>query len=100
MSVTGSWDATMKTPIGSLKAVFTFDEESGVLVGRAEANGDRVEMHEVVLDGNRLTWKQSVRKPMRLNLNFDLTVDGDTLHGISRAGTLPTTEVSAIRIPG
>jgi hypothetical protein len=37
----------------------------------------------------RLTWRQAVTKPLRLNLAFDVTVEGDTLSGVSKAGRLP-----------
>lgn len=98
MSFIGSWDATMKTPIGSIKAVFTFTEKDGVLTGVAlGTDGDQVEMTEVHADGDHITWKQSVKKPLRLNLQFNLTRDGDVLSGVSRAGRLPETKVTASR---
>ncbi|MGW7492395.1 hypothetical protein [Streptomyces sp. NPDC054786] len=33
-------------------------------------------------------------KPLRLNLSFAVTVDGDTLSGTSRAGRLPASKVT------
>ncbi len=51
-----------------------------------------------VLDGNRLTWKQSITKPMRLNLTFDVIIDGDTLSGTSKAGMLPASKVTGTRV--
>lgn len=47
--------------------------------------------------GEHVTWRQSVTKPMRLNLVFDVTVVGDTLSGHSRAGNLPRTQVNGRR---
>lgn len=98
MSILGSWDAVMRTPIGSVTAVFSFSEEDGALVGTAEGSGDRVEMRAVTAHGDgRFTWAQSVRKPMRLNLEFDVQVEGDELHGTSRAGRLPRSAVTGAR---
>lgn len=51
----------------------------------------------VVLDGDRLTWKQAITKPMRLNLAFAVRIDGDTLTGTSRAGRLPASKVTGER---
>jgi hypothetical protein len=48
---------------------------------------------DVALDGDRLTWNQSITKPLRLSLAFAVTVDGDTMTGTSRAGRLPASKV-------
>ena len=97
MSVVGDWDVTIKTPIGSLAVVYTFTERDGVLDGTATGKDETVPLQGIVVDGQRITWRQSVRKPMRLNLDFDVTVDGDRLAGHSRAGRLPRSAVSGVR---
>lgn len=98
MTIIGSWDATMKTPIGSITAVFNFRESDGVLHGTAEGSGDVVEMRDVTAhEGGRYTWAQTVNKPLRLNLEFDVEVAGDELRGTSRAGRLPKSGVTATR---
>ncbi|RSO41106.1 hypothetical protein DMH15_13685 [Streptomyces sp. WAC 06725] len=97
MSIEGTWDLSMSTPIGKIKAVAEFRREDGVLVGTAHGTGEEVPLSEVVLDGDRLTWKQSITQPMRLNLAFAVTVDGDTLTGTSKAGRLPASKVTGER---
>jgi hypothetical protein len=52
-----------------------------------------------VLKGNRLTWSYTITKPMQLKLKFDVTVDGDTLTGTSKAGLLPASKVTGKRVP-
>jgi len=39
----------------------------------------------------------SFTRPMRLNLRFDVAVDGDQMTGTSKAGRLPTSKVSGVR---
>jgi hypothetical protein len=97
MSVEGTWNLTIATPIGKMKAVVELRQQEGVLTGTARGAGEEVPLHEVVLDGDRLTWKQAITKPMRLNLAFDVTVDGDTLKGTSKAGRLPASKVTGER---
>ncbi|WP_030372112.1 hypothetical protein [Streptomyces rimosus] len=97
MSIEGTWDLSMSTPIGKIKAVVEFRREDGVLAGTAHGTGEEVPLSEVVLDSDRLTWKQSITKPMRLNLAFAVTVDGDTLTGTSKAGRLPASKVTGER---
>lgn len=97
MSILGDWDVTIKTPIGPLAVAYTFTELNGDLVGTATGRDETVPLHGIVVDGQRITWRQSVTKPMRLNLDFDVTVDGDRLTGHSRAGRLPRSPVTGQR---
>ncbi|MFF6990125.1 hypothetical protein [Streptomyces sp. NPDC010273] len=97
MSVVGTWDLSVFTPIGKIKVVIELHEREGVLTGVARGAGEEVPLADISLDGDRLTWKQAVTKPMRLNLAFDVTVDGDTLRGTSKAGRLPSSKVTGER---
>jgi hypothetical protein len=96
----GVWDVTVKTPIGSLAVVYTFTEHDGTLAGTAKARGETVPLRDIVVAGQRVTWRQSVTKPMRLNLEFDVMVDGDRLAGHSKAGRLPRSAVTGVRRQG
>jgi hypothetical protein len=93
MSVEGFWNLSISTPIGQMKAVIELHRQEGVLTGTARGAGEEVPLYEVILDGDRLTWKQAVTKPLRLNLAFDVRVDGNTLSGTSKAGRLPSSKV-------
>ncbi|MEV0687410.1 hypothetical protein AB0I35_26425 [Nocardia sp. NPDC050378] len=93
MSFAGTWNMSIATPIGKIDAVVEIREQDGVLTGVAHGAGEDVPLTELRADGDRLTWKQAVTKPLRLNLAFDLTVDGDTLRGTSKAGRLPSSKV-------
>ncbi|MGW0161232.1 hypothetical protein ACWDUN_18180 [Mycobacterium sp. NPDC003323] len=97
MSILGDWDVTIKTPIGSLSVEYSFDERDGVLCGTAAGKQETVALHDIVVDQARVTWRQTIGKPMRLNLAFDVIVDGDRLTGHSRAGRLPRSAVSGVR---
>ncbi|GGW45522.1 hypothetical protein [Streptomyces xantholiticus] len=97
MSVEGIWDLSISTPIGKIKAVVELLREAGVLTGTAHGAGEEVPLSDVALDGDWLTWKQAITKPMRLNLAFAATVNGDTLTGTSKAGRLPASKVTGQR---
>lgn len=101
MSVAGTWDLTISTPIRRIRPTMRFTEEDGVLSGIAWSEGEEPdELVDLTLDGDRLTWRQAVTNPMRLNLVFALTVDGDEMTGTSRAGRLPASKVVARRSAG
>ena len=99
MSVEGTWDLTISTPIGRIEAVVELRREQGVLTGSADGAGEQVPLHDIVLDGDHLTWRQAITKPLRLNLDFAVTVDGDHLTGTSKAGRLPSSKVVGQRRP-
>ncbi|MFE0764452.1 hypothetical protein [Streptomyces smyrnaeus] len=97
MSVEGIWDLSVSTPIGKIKAVVELRHEHGVLAGTAHSGGEKVPLTDVALDGDRLSWKQAVTEPMRLNVTFDVTLDGPTMTGTSKAGRLPASRVTGRR---
>jgi hypothetical protein len=96
MSILGEWDVTIKTPIGSLAVAYAFTDD-GAVAGTATGKGETVPLRDITVAGQRVTWSQSVTKPMRLNLDFDVEVDGDRLTGYSKAGRLPRSAVTGVR---
>ena len=97
--LTGEWDLTMNTPIGTLRARYRFDRTGDGFTGTATNESETVPLMDVVVAGDsRVTWRQRVTRPLRLNLDFDVTVAGDTMTGHSRAGRLPRTVVTGRRI--
>jgi hypothetical protein len=52
---------------------------------------------DITLVGDRITWKQATTKPMRLNMTFDATLNGDTLQGTSKAGRLSSSKETGER---
>ncbi|GAB2541114.1 hypothetical protein [Nocardia heshunensis] len=97
MSAEGIWDLSIATPIGRIAAVVEFRREQDLLVGTATGAGEDVPLTGIVLDGDRLTWRQKVTKPMRLDLTFAVTITGDALSGTSKAGRLPASKVTGTR---
>lgn len=90
----GRWDVQIKTPIGSLHVEYDFADDG---TATATLREDTVPLVDLAVAGPRATWRQSVTRPMRLNLEFDVTVDGDVMTGHSRAGRLPRTAVTGRR---
>ncbi len=97
MSLTGTWNIRISTPIGIQLVALELTENNGVIEGIAKSSAESTPLIDPVLDGNRLTWKQSITKPMRLHLTFDVSIDGDTLTGTSKAGMLPASNVTGTR---
>jgi hypothetical protein len=100
-TITGTWLLRMKTPVGTIEAVYRFEEAEGVISGSASGAGETTPLTDIVVQdgptGQRVTWRQRTTKPLRLDLDYDVVVDGDALSGESRAGRLPRTRVTGER---
>lgn len=101
VGILGDWDVRIKTPVGSLQIVYRFASRDGAIAATASGKSETVPLTDIVViedaDCQRVTWKQTVTKPMRLKLEFDVTVHGDELTGHSRAGRLPQSAVTGRR---
>jgi len=96
--VAGTWQLTIRTPIGRQDVTLDIEQRDGALIGHARGTAESVPLRNLTVEGQRLTWNQAITRPMRLNLRFDVTVTDDDLTGISRAGRLPTSQVTGHRI--
>lgn len=98
----GTWVITMRTPIGSIEAKMHFTLDDGGFSGTATGKGETVPLRDITVEctdtGERVTWAQSITKPMRLNLTFDVLIDEDRMEGHSRAGRLPRSPLTGRRV--
>jgi hypothetical protein len=97
MSIAGTWNLVIKTPIGQQRVALELTDENGTLSGVARGPQETVPLVDLALEGDRLTWAQSITKPLRLNLVFDVSVTGNSLTGSSKAERLPRSRVTGTR---
>jgi hypothetical protein len=100
VDVTGDWELIIRTPIGRQEVTLELERRDGVLAGRARGSAESVPLQNLTARGHQLTWDQSITRPLRLNLHFDVRVTGDELTGTSRAGRLPSSRVTGRRATG
>jgi hypothetical protein len=98
----GTWNLRLKTPVGTLAVRYRFDETEDGVRGAAVSASETVPLENITTTatddgGERVSWRQKVTKPMRLNLDFEVAVSGNTMTGHSRAGRLPRTTVTGER---
>lgn len=98
----GRWALTMRTPIGGIEAEMTFTTNGQELTGTATGKAETIPLQNIRTtdtdQGEHVTWSQSITKPIRLNLDFDVTIAGNDMHGHSRAGRLPRSTVTGRRL--
>ena len=98
MSPAGIWKIGIATPIGTQTAILELTEHDGVVAGVVKNDMETMPLATPVLRGDRLTWHLTITRPMRLNLTFEVTIDGDTFSGTAKAGILPASRVTGTRV--
>jgi hypothetical protein len=82
-----------------MSAVYVYTDTGEALAGTASTKSETVPLAAIACRRPRVTWRQSVTRPMRIDLDFDVIVDGQTPIGHSHAGRLRRTTVTGTRRP-
>ena len=97
MSVAGTWDIRIRTPLGEQTGKLTVTpDSSGGFTGRVHGGPGSMDIAGRV-EGHRLVWQMTVDKPMTMNLDCHATIEGDTLTGGLKAGIFGTMPVTGSR---
>lgn len=73
-----AWDFVVKTPTGEQRSVVTLKSEGDKLVGTMDSKDYGLqEVLDGTWDGETLTWKSKVTKPMKLTLTYTATLDAN-----------------------
>ena len=98
-NVDGSWDCTVKSPLGDQKMTLTVradgDKFTGNVsgaMGSSDVNGE--------VRGQQISWKQQMTVPMPMTLDCQATVDGDTVTGTVGAGAFGSFPLNGARTAG
>ncbi len=94
----GDWDTTVVTPIGKLQVKLSISASGGLIRGKATQGGETVEFISPEFQDGKLVWSLRIAKPIRLNLRFEVAVDGDRMTGVAKAGMLPASKLTGKRI--
>ena len=86
MSVAGTYDCSVKTPMGEQKGTFTVTVSGDTFSGRLAGAMGSMDVHNGKVEGNRLLWKMDMKVPMPMALDCEATVNGDQITGQVRAG--------------
>jgi hypothetical protein len=97
MSVAGTWDIRIKTPIGDQSARVTVTPDHlGGFTGKVSGEAGSMDITGTI-SGDRLTWKMKTTKPMPLDLDCEAQADGDALNGSVKAGIFGKMPLSGTR---
>jgi hypothetical protein len=91
MSVSGSYNTTVKSPMGDQAGTFTVvDNGDGTFSGNMAGGMG-------AMDVSTMTWKMNMTVPMPMTLDCEATVDGDALTGNVNAGAFGAMPLSGTK---
>jgi hypothetical protein len=90
MSVSGTYDVVIKSPMGDQASKFTVVADGDTFTGTNSGAMGSTECENGKIDGNTLTWSMKITVPMPMTLDGSATIDGDTVTGSVKAGAFGT----------
>ena len=94
--VDGSYDCTVKSPLGDQKMTLTVNSDGSTFTGSVSGAMGAMDVNgEVAVD--QISWKQQMTVPMPMTLDCEATVDGDSLIGTVGAGAFGSFPLSGTR---
>ncbi|HLK26841.1 MAG TPA: hypothetical protein VKT30_19475 [Caulobacteraceae bacterium] len=91
MSVDGNWNIVVSSPMGDQPSTLSLkDDGGGALSGVQGAQGQSSPIANGKIDGDTVTWANSITQPFPMTLEFTGTLSGDTLNGNVKAGSFGT----------
>jgi hypothetical protein len=98
MAVDGKYDITIHSPQGPQPMTVVLTTDGASITGTAtSAEGDS-ELVEPAYEGNSVTWKLPITVPMPLTLEFEATIDGDSISGVAKVGAIASIPFDGNRV--
>jgi hypothetical protein len=95
--VDGSYDCTVKSPLGDQKMTLTVNSDGSTFTGSVSGAMGAMDVQGEV-NGNQVSWKQQMTVPMPMALDCQATIDGDTLVGTVGAGAFGSFPMNGTRV--
>jgi hypothetical protein len=73
--------------MGAQPSTLTVTADGGALTGTQSAQGNTQPIANGKIDGDTVTWSNSITTPFPMTLEFTGKLDGDTLNGNVKAGS-------------
>ena len=97
MSVAGTYDVTVKTPMGDQQGALTVVAEGESFSGQLTGALGQVPITGGRIAGDTITWQMGITMPMALALECEATISGDSLSGTVKAGLFGSMPLEGVR---
>jgi hypothetical protein len=100
MSAVGIWNLSIDTPAGKQYARLALSQDAhGAWEGTSHStgSGETADLTDIKVEGNEVSWHQTITKPMKLKLKCTATIDGGKLSGKAKVGTFLAVTITGER---
>lgn len=98
MSVAGTYEVSVKTPMGDQGGTFTVVVDGDTFSGSLNGGMGSMDVAGGSVSGNTLSWKMDMKVPMPMTLDCTATIDGDVLTGDVKAGVFGSMPLTGKRV--
>ena len=90
MSVAGTYECVLKSPMGDQKSTMVVNPDGDSWSGTNSGAQGSLDITDGKVDGNTITWSMKITVPMPMTLEGTASIDGDDLNGSVKAGAFGT----------
>ena len=98
MSLAGSFQVTINSPLGDREATRNRDVTDEVVSGSLHSDDVLQNFSGGAVNGNEVSWEMDLTRPIPLHLICTATVKGDSISGVMRLGAFGDANFSGTRI--
>ncbi len=98
MSVAGTYEVNVKSPMGDQTGTFTVVVDGDSFTGSLAGGMGAMDVANGKVNGNTLTWSMDMKVPMPMTLECEATVDGDAINGDVKAGVFGSMPLTGKRV--
>jgi hypothetical protein len=97
MAFDGTWNVSMKTPMGAQQVTFELATEGDNLSGSMKSPMGGADIETGSVDGDKANWIVNMTSPMPMKLEFNAAVDGDAISGKVSLGPMGEADFEGTR---
>jgi hypothetical protein len=98
MAFDGTWNVTMKTPMGPQQGTMELSTDGDALLGSVKTPMGGADIDEGKVDGDAATWVLNMTSPMPMKLELTARVDGDRISGKAVLGPMGEATFEGTRV--
>jgi len=96
MSADGTWKVTINSPMGVQQGTLTVATSGATFTGQFAGQQGTQDISGKV-DGDKLSWSSKLTQPFPIDLEFNVTVSGNSMEGSVKAGAFGSSPLKGER---
>jgi hypothetical protein len=98
VTLEGKWNVVIKGPTGKRPSVLVVERAGETIVGtQSVESGSATPVTDIQLDGSKISWVNHVTKPLTIKVTFTGEIQGDSMSGKAKIGSMATYPFTATR---